>query len=254
MKLAHIFSIALLASCQAVPHSFEVLSGSNCRAIDASSGQIPPATKDVTIHTHFKNRTSYLSLLTAVAESSGVQLVLYGGVKSKLSQGINFERDFTIPADEAWIIMENVLMQGGFHLSALHLGEAKVVTAYSIAKDGLGSSIDPVSVRGTIKVNKEELGYLASHPAFIFSLTLELPNTDIPGLVTELRSLGYHSRELRCLPLGEGVLVLEGLGGVLEKVARRLVDADEHNGRRIEAERKEHEVKQPVDSKGATAG
>ena len=57
MKLTHVFSVALLASCQTVQTSF-------------ASGPIPPATRDITVSTEGSNRTSYFSLLSAVAEST----------------------------------------------------------------------------------------------------------------------------------------------------------------------------------------
>ncbi len=234
MKLTHVLSVVLLASCQTVQTSF-------------ASGPIPPATRDITVSTEGSDRTSYFSLLSAVAESSGVQITSDFNVNNTLvSRRPIFDRDFTITADEAWTVTEHVLLQKGLHLSALHLGETKVVVVYSMS--------EPVSVRESIKVNVEDLDYLVVHPGFIFSLTLELPNMDTRTMANQLRGLGYQRVELQCTPFGESSVLLEGLGGVVEKVARQLLEADESNGRGAEAERKELEAKQASDSKGATDG
>ena len=235
MKLTHVFFVALLASCQTVQTSFGVM--------NASSGPIPPATQDITVSRE-GHATTLFDLLSAVAESSGVQVLFEAHVRTLLRGHWGFfDRSVTITADEAWTVTEHALVQLGFHLTALHMGETKVIAVHE--------SSQYVAVHDSMKVNVEELDYLVVHPGFIFSLTLELPNTETRTMANHLRALGHN---LQCTPFGESSVLLEGLGGVVEKVARQLLEADESNGRRVEAARKELEAKQASDSKGATDG
>jgi hypothetical protein len=187
-------------------------------------------------------RSSLRRLLEEVAESSGVQLLITSEAKRGIGCPIGFKRDFTIPAEEVWTITEHALLQGGFYLSALHLGESKIICAHK------SSNSDALEL-GSIEVGIEDLDYLAVHPGFLFSMSLELPNTQASTVADREGGREYHGVELRCTPVGTHRVLLEGLGVGVEKVARELVEIDELN--RL---RKSFEAMQTGDSKGAAAG
>ena len=70
MNLSHILSAAFLTSCLVVPSS------SSFKAMEAPSGLIPPASKDITISARDDDEPlSLLDVLSAVTEACGVELL-----------------------------------------------------------------------------------------------------------------------------------------------------------------------------------
>ena len=241
MKLAHVFSIALLASCQAVPQSF--------RAMNDSNGPIPPVNEDLTISMGDLELYSLTALLSNAVESSDLQVFMDSNVRSRLSQShIGFRGDFTIPADEVWTVTELALLEKGFFLSTLYMGETEMITVHRTDRNqGLSADFE------FLEVGVEDLDYLAVHPGFLFSLRLELPNTYAGTAKNQVRELRFHDVKVKCTDVGDDVLLLEGLGVGVEKIARQLLETDEMNWRelvtRLRAMERQVEVKQPTDSK-----
>ena len=242
MKLTHVFSIALLASCQAVPHSFQV--------VNASNGRVPPVSEDLTITMGDQDYYLVSALLSSAVELSGIEVVFDDGARNRLHHSvIELRGDLTIPADEVWTVTEHVLLQESIYLSALYLGETKMIVAHSADRNqGWFKDVQ------LLELDVEDLDYLAVHPAFLFSLTLELPHTDAHLATRDFFDRRCHGVKLRCTAVGKNTVLLEGLGFGVEEVARELLRTDEHNGRRIEAERKEREIRLAANSQGATEG
>jgi len=241
MKLAHVFSIALFASCQAVPHSFGVM--------NASNGPVPSVNEDLTISMGDQDYYLVSALLSSAVELSGIEVVIDAGVRSRMRHSvIELREDFTIPADEVWTVTEHILLQKGIYLSVLYLGETKMIVVHD-------SATNQGDFKGAefLELDVENLDYLAVHPAFLFSLTLELPDTDVRLATRDIWDRSYHGVKLRCTPVGKNTVLLEGVGFGVEKVARKLLETDELNRRRVAAKRRELEAKQTADSKGATA-
>ena len=246
MKLAHVFSIALLASCQAVPLSFQVM--------NARNGPIPPVNEDLTISMGDHELYSLTALLSNAVESSGLQVFMDSDVRSRLSQsGIGFRGDFTVPADEVWTVTELALLEKGFFLSTLYMGETEVITVHRTDRNQmLGSDLE------FLEVDVEDLDYLAVHPGFLFSLRLELPNTGSHTAQGQVRGRAFHGVDMRCTVVGDNAVLLEGLGIGVEKIARELLETDESNWRQLVRQLRVMEeraaVRQPANSKGAIAG
>jgi len=247
MKLAHAISIALLASCQAVPHSFQVM--------NASHGPIPPVAEDLTISMGDLDLYSLKALLSSAVESSGIEAVVEADdVRSKLlHSGVAFRGDFTIPADEVWTVTEHALLQEGFFLSPLYMGETKMIEIHRTDRNSsLGLNFE------FLEVDVEDLDYLAVHPGFLFSLTLELPNTGAQTARGQVLGQAFHGVDVRCTVVGDHAVLLEGLGIGVEKIARELLETDESNWRQLVKQLRTMEeraaVRQPANSKGAAAG
>jgi hypothetical protein len=236
MKLAHLVSIALLASCQVVPHSFQVM--------NASKVPIPPVNEDLTIAVGDKDYYSVSAILSSAVELSGIDVAFDGDVRSLLRHSvIELREDFTIPADEVWTVTEHILLQKGIYLSALYLGETKMIVVHN-------SDYNQGDFEGAelLELDVGDLDYLAVHPAFLFSLTLELTDTDVRLYPTrDICNRSYHDVQLRWTKVGKNTVVLEGLGFAVEKVARKLLETDKSN--RL---RKLTEAMQTADSKRAT--
>ena len=227
MKLAHIVSIALLASCQAVSQSFQVM--------NASNGPIPPVTEDLTISMGDHELYSLKALLSRVVDSSGIEAVVeMDDVRSRLfHSGVAFRGDFTIPAYEVWTVTEHALLQEGFFLAPLYMGETKMIGIHLTDRSSsLGREVE------SFEVDVEDLDYLAAHPGFLFSLTLELPDTDVGQVGTGKWNRRYHGVKLRCTAVDKNTVLLKGLGVAVEEVAREFLKSDELNRSRALEERR----------------
>jgi len=247
MKLAHLVSIALLASCQAVPQSF--------RAMNDSNGLIPPVNEDLTISMGDHELYSLKALLSNAVDSSGIEAVIeVDDVRSRLfHSGVAFQGDLTIPADEVWTVTEHALLQEGFFLSPLYMGETKMIGIHlTDSNQELSSDFE------FLEVDVEDLDYLTVHPGFLFSLKLELPNTGSHEARRRARGQAFHGVGVRCTVVGDNSVLLEGLGIGVEKIARELLETDESNWRQLVRQLRTMEeraaVRQPANSKGATAG
>lgn len=236
MNLTHAISAAFLAGCLAVP------SHSSFEALKVPSGSIPPATKDLTISTRSGEPLSLFDVLTAVSEASGVQIIADSEATIGLQESMSgFHGDFTIPAAEAWTVVEHAMIQGGFFLSALHMGETKLVSVhFSDERRGRYSW-----KYGSVGV--ENLDYVSLHPSFLFELNMELPKLETRTLSNHLRGFHRDHPRMEVVPVGSDALVLRGIGRDVDSLARMLLETNERAGERSEPDNKEQ-------SQGATGG
>lgn len=216
MNLSHILSAAFLTSCLVVPSS------SSFKAMEAPSSPIPPATKDITISARGDEPLSLFDVLSAVTEASGVELLADSESMIKLkSSPSGFHGDFTIPASEAWTIVEHAITQGGLCLSALHMGDARLVAVH-MTEDNSKMYRWKYS-----SVGVEELDYVALHPSFLFEMSLGLSNLDTRTLSNQMRGLGRDHSNLQLVPFDSHSLVLRGVGREVESIARMLLETNE---------------------------
>ena len=223
MNLTHILSAAFLTSCLVVPSS------PSFKAMEAPSGLIPPATKDITISTRSDEPLSLFDVLSAVTEASGVEVLADSESMIKLkSAPSGFHGDFTIPASEAWTIVEHAITQGGLCLSALHMGDTRLVAVHMADDRGKMYSWKYSSV------GVEELDYVALHPSFLFEMSLALSNLDTRTLSNQMRGFGRDHSNLQLVPFDSHSIVLRGVGREVESIARMLLEANERAGERVE--------------------
>ena len=216
MNLSHILSAAFLTSCLVVPSSLSF------KAMEAPSGPIPPATKDITISARGDEPLSLFDVLSAVTEASGVELLADPESMIKLeSSPSGFHGDFTIPASEAWTIVEHAITQGGLCLSALHMGDTRLVAVHMTEDERKMYSWKYSSV------GVEELDYVALHPSFLFEMSLALSNLDTRTLSNQMRSFGRDHSNLQLVPFGSHSIVLRGVGREVESIARMLLETNE---------------------------
>ena len=222
MNLTHALSAALLASCLAAQSS------PSLEAVKASNGSIPPATEDITISTMGDAEASLFDVLRAVSAASGVEFIADSDLTIMLKSSPSaFHGDFTIPASEAWTVVEHAVIQSGFCLSALHMGETKLVAVHksdeSVKKDRWKYS----------SVSVEDLDYVALHPSFLFELNMELSNLDTRVIATHLRGFQRKGSSLGVVPIGSNDIVLIGVGLEVNSIARMLLKTNERAGERV---------------------
>ena len=221
MNLTHLLSAAFLTSCLVVPSSSDVL--------EAPSGSIPPATKDITISSRSDGPSTLFDVLSAVTEASGVELLADSNSTIKLkSSPSGFHGDFTIPASEAWTIVEHAITQGGLCLSALHMGDTRLVAVH------LTEEKRKMYTWKYSSVGVEELDYVALHPSFLFEMSLELSNLDTRTLSNQMRGFGRDHSNLQLVPFDSHSIVLRGVGREVESIARMLLETNERAGERVE--------------------
>ena len=222
MNLIHALSAALLASCLAVPSS------PSFEALKAPNGSIPSATEDISISTGGDAEASLFDVLRAVSMSSGVEFIADSDLTSMLkSSPSGFHGDFSIPASEAWTVVEHAAIQSGFCLSALHMGESKLVAVHNREES---RKMDRWKYSS---VGVEELDYVALHPSFLFELNMELPNLDTRSIANQLRAFQRERSNLRVVPVGSNDLVLVGVGIEVNYIARMLLKTNERAGERV---------------------
>ena len=223
MNLTHILSAAFLTSCLVVPSS------SSFKAMGASSGLIPPASEDITISARGDEPLSLFDVLSAVTEASGVEVLADPESMIKLEgTPSGFHGDFTIPASEAWTIVEHAITQGGLCLSALHMGDTRLVAVHMTEDKRKMYSWKYSSV------GVEELDYVALHPSFLFEMSLALPNLDTRTLSNQMRGFGRDHSNLQLVPFDSHSIVLRGVGREVESIARMLLETNERVGERVE--------------------
>jgi len=216
MNLPHILSAAFLTSCLVVPSS------SSLTAIEASGGAVPPATKDITISTGSDGPSTLFDVLSAVTEASGVEVLADSDSTRKLKTSPSgFHGDFTIPANEAWTIVEHAITQGGLCLSALHMGDTRLVAVH-VADDK-----EKMRSWKYSSVSVDQLGYVALHPSFLFEMSLELSNLDTRSVSNHMRGFGRNHGDLQLVPIGSHSIVLRGVGREVESIARMLIETNE---------------------------
>jgi len=222
MNLTYILSAAFLTSCLVVPSSTPL------KAAQAPSESIPPASEDITISTGGDAQASLFDVFRAVSAASGVEFIADSEMTIMLkSAPSGFHGDFTIPASEAWTVVEHAAIQSGFCLSALHMGESKLVAVHN---RGESRKMDRWKYSS---VGVEELDYVALHPSFLFELNMELPNLDTRALANQLRAFQRERSNLRVVPVGSNDLVLVGVGLEVNSIARMLLKTNERAGARV---------------------
>ena len=233
MNLTQTLSASLFACCLAVPASFEVMGD--------SSGPIPPATEDIFISTLGEEPSSLFDVLSAVAKASGVQVHADSDMTARLKcTPSGFHQDFILSAGEAWKVAELMLKQYGFILSALHMGEAKVVAVHHVGtRQQYGWNYHSVSV--------EELDYVAAHPNFLFEVNMDIANLDVQESANRMHQYGIDRRLLQVIPVGSKDLMLRGTGSEVCSIARMLLETNERAG-----ERAEQASKGPSEDQSAT--
>ena len=216
MNLTHILSAAFLTSCLVVSPS------SPLKAVEAPGGPIPSATKDLTISSGSDGPSTLFDVLSAVTEASGVELLADSNSTIKLkSTPSGFHGDFTIPAREAWTIVEHAITQGGLCLSALHMGDTRLVAVHMTDDKAKKYSWKYSSV------GVEDLDYVALHPSFLFEMSLALPNLDTRTLSNQMRGFGRDHSNLQLVPFDSHSIVLRGVGREVESIARMLLETNE---------------------------
>ena len=220
MNLTHALSAVLFTCCLAIPASLEVMGD--------SSDPIPPATEDILIATQGEEPSSLFDILSAVAKVSGVQVHTDFDITARLkATPSGFHRDFTLSASEAWKVAELILKQDGFVLSALHMGDAKVVAVHNVDdRRAYGWEYRSVSV--------EDLDYVAAHPSFLFEVSVDIANLDVQESANRLQLYGLDRRLLQVLRVGSKDLMLRGTGSEVSSVARMLLETNERAGERVE--------------------
>jgi len=231
MHLTQILPVALFASCLATSSS------TSFGSAEPSNDGIPPATEDISITAGSDAGASLFDVLGAVSAASGVELIADPELTIMLkSQASGFHGDFTIPASEAWTVVEHAAVQSGFCLSALYMGESRVVAVHN---RGDSSKMDRWKYSS---VGVEELDFVALHPGFLFELNMELSNLDTRSLSNQLRAFRREGSNLRVVPVGSNDLVLVGVGIEVEPIARMLLETNERAGKRRSAQNEETEA------------
>ena len=229
MNLTTLAPVALLGA--------ELISPAITADLSSETFKLPPAAAEVFIRSGGDRETSLLEAITETAEASGVQVHTDASVAGRLCElPAGFDRDFTIPAEDAWAVTEHALMQSGFVLSVLRHGGTHVVAVKS-ARSEL-NQVDAVFQAVTV----EDLEYVREHPAILFELPLELSNIDVRTTSRELRMLINADGSFQCVPLGVNDIILKGVGHRVGAVAELLLSVNERAGARWQTQNEETEA------------
>ena len=109
MTLYHLFSTALLSTCLLV---------STHGGPPKAEELIPPAQADLHFRVGGEDETSLLAALGAVAEASGTHFQMDSVTARGLREtAVGFDRDLTVPAEEAWAVIEQALLRAEDHFT-----------------------------------------------------------------------------------------------------------------------------------------
>ncbi len=223
MSLYHQFFVALLSTCLLVS-----------TPVDPPRAEkfIPPAQGDLFFRAGGEDGTSLLAALSAVAEASGAHLQMDSVTARGLREtAVGFDRDLTVPAAEAWAVIEQALLQADYALSLVNRGERTVLAVRSVGRPAvLGMAYTRISV--------DELSLAKMHPAVLFEVNMALSALDSRTLSNHLRGLLAGDHFTGCSYLGGRDLLIRGVGSEVFSLASFCIESDERAMRRAVEEQR----------------
>ena len=213
MNIAQALSVAALSSCLAISSPFGVRT--------ASHGSLLPAPdRDILIEANEEVEMSLWEMLSAVGSASGVHIVATESTRALLeSNAAGFDRNFLIPAGDAWRIAQQVLIQNELSMARLNDGEATVVSVLS-----------PDQARGVAAVytalSAETLGEAEMNPGLHVEVVLRLQNSDARVFSNQARSLAHERWSLSMMSLSADTILVRGIGSEVSLICRRLLALD----------------------------
>lgn len=156
-----------------------------------------------------------LSKITNVTFSAGGNA---GDRLKKTTVSLSQDKRFAIP--EVYAGAESILQQNGFALALLEGGSAPLVGVYT----NFGPNQTPPATR----IETERLDECRAHPAFLFTLVLTLPHTDVRSLGNSLRILSPDTQSGGVIPVGTtNSVILNGTGRQVAELAGLLRTIDD---------------------------
>ena len=223
MTLYHLFSTALLSTCLLV---------STHGGPPKAEELIPPAQADLHFRVGGEDETSLLAALGAVAEASGTHFQMDSVTARGLREtAVGFDRDLTVPAEEAWAVIEQALLQAGYAVSLVNRGATTVLAVRSVERrKALGMTYTRISV--------DELELAKMHPAVLFEVNVPLLALDSRTLSNHLRGLRAEDRFTRSSSLGGRALLIRGVGSEVFSLASFCIESDDGAVRRVAEEQR----------------
>jgi hypothetical protein len=188
--------------------------------------------------------TNLDQLIGLLAEATGIQFAIDPATRAELQHtSTGLQSSVSVPADEAWRWVEGLLAHARFQLGVISNRPPQLLGVYPPLTRPDQPRPKPVLL------GAGELAQCTEHPAFSYTVVLDLPHTDV-------RQLGNSMRGLVADPMGGQVvvpigntnsIVLTGSGSDVSSLAAILEQVDE-------SARKQIEKSPPSASGGGPAG
>ncbi len=160
-------------------------------------------------------------LLRRLSKVSGVTFSPSAPVAERLrNASVSLSQDKRITAAEVYPWIESILQQNGFTLAVLEGGSAPLVGVYSNSVPGQNAP--------AFNLEADQVAECRAHPAFLFTVVLTLPHTDVRSLGNSLRILSPDTQSGGVIPVGTtNSIILTGNGRQVADLAAMLVTIDE---------------------------
>jgi len=160
-------------------------------------------------------------LLARLSKVTNVTFSASDGTGERLKKTkVALSQDKRLAVEEIYPWAESILQQNGFSLGLLEGGSSPLVGVYG----GSGSNPNPPALR----IEESRLDECREHPAFLFSVVLTLPHTDVRSVGNSLRILSPDTQSGGVIPVGTtNSVILNGTGRQISVLAGMLRTVDD---------------------------
>jgi hypothetical protein len=168
--------------------------------------------------------TSLDQLIGMLAEATGIQFAIDPTTRAELQKtSAGLSSPISVPPDEAWRWVEGLLVHTRFQLGMISNRPPQLLGVYSTPRQNEQPRPRPVFI------GEGELALCIEHPAFLYSVVLDLPHVDVRQLGNSLRGLGADpSGAQSVIPVGNtNSVILTGAGGDVATLAAMMRQVEE---------------------------
>lgn len=187
----------------------------------AGTDFLPPAKHALALQGGLE--TSLDQLVGMLAEATGIQFAIDPTTRAELQKtSAGLSSSINVPPDEAWRWVEGLLAHARFQLGMISNRPPQLLGVYSTPRQN-----EQPRPRAVF-IGEGELDLCTEHPAFLYSVVLDLPHVDVRQLGNSLRGLNTDPSGIQSvLPVGNtNSLILTGSGADVANLAAmmRLVE------------------------------
>lgn len=171
---------------------------------------------------------TYYDLVRQYAESTDQDVTMTEDTANMLrSRVVGLSRAVEVPADKVQHTFETLLLAAGFVLAPPQVPDVPIFRVSSL----YGQERSSLRANTTF-LTPDQIPMAEAHPAVLFTVTLDLPNTDVRQLSNSMRTLITDANTQQLLPAGNSnSVVMVGFGEQIAGMARTLRIIDEAAGR-----------------------
>jgi hypothetical protein len=184
---------------------------------------LPPARHALEIQSSEEDEASLAELVDLLVAATGIHVAIDPMTRSALENTpAGLRVPVQVPAEEAWRWVEGLLVHARFQLGVISNRPPQLIGVYA-------PGIRPDQHPEPILIEESQLAQCLEHPAFLYTLVLDLPFVDVRQLGNSLRGLAVDPSNNRAVvPIGNtNSIVLLSHGADVAALAAILKQVDE---------------------------